>query len=151
EIAPRVRRRPTFISRVVSNGTEVGVMRWYASERVLAWDFPGLSKGFVDEQRLHDVGGWSFTPTMSWASVQGLAFYEFHSRMKTRGSVAAATPNLFRRALDLVMPVVSANEPGCDSLHYLDGTVFRACCDTHDTCFQRVGGCTASSWYWVPM
>ena len=149
QVAPRVRRRPTFISRVVSNGVEVGTIRWYESEKVLAWDYPGLSKGFVNPERLKDGGGWTFAPTMAWANVQGLAFYEFHSRLKARGGVAAATPGLLDRALQAVAPAVSA-DAGCDGMHWLDGSVLRPCCDTHDRCYERNSGCSARSWYWVP-
>jgi hypothetical protein len=152
QINPSFRRRPTFISHIQSNGAEVGTIRWYANEKVLAWDYPGLTKGFVDGDRLKGAGGaWSFTPTLAWANVQGLAFYEFHSRMKTKGGVAQAPvrPSLPQRLLNAVSPAVSANEVGCDGLHWLDNTVFRPCCDSHDRCYQQNSGCTASSWYWV--
>ncbi len=39
------------------------------------------------------------------------------------------------------------NEPGCDNLHWLDGTVFRACCDRHDLCYEA-NGCNSNSWWW---
>lgn len=39
------------------------------------------------------------------------------------------------------------NEPGCDNLHWLDGSIFRACCDRHDQCYET-NGCNASSWWW---
>ena len=39
------------------------------------------------------------------------------------------------------------NEPGCDNLHWLDGSIFRACCDQHDRCYET-NGCSASSWWW---
>lgn len=150
EVGGGVRRIPTLVSRVLLYGAEVGAIRWYAAEQVLAWDFPGLSRGFVDPNRLKDHGGWTFTPTMAWANVQGLAFYEFHSRMKTRGSVAQARPSLPRRLLNSVLPVLSADTPGCDGLHWLDGSVLRPCCDVHDRCYQQNSGCSSSSWYWVP-
>ena len=43
--------------------------------------------------------------------------------------------------MQFVAPTLSANEPGCDGLHWLDGTVFRYCCDVHDLCYAKVG-CT---------
>jgi hypothetical protein len=150
QLSPRVRRRPTLVSHVLSNGVDVGTIRWYANEKVLAWDYPGLSKGFVNEERLKSNGGWTFTPTMAWANVQGLAFYDFHSRLKAQGSVSQAKASLPQRLLNAVAPTVAANEPGCDGLHWLDNTVFRPCCDAHDKCYQKSGGCSASSWYWVP-
>ncbi|BCS33558.1 hypothetical protein TBR22_A27850 [Luteitalea sp. TBR-22] len=39
------------------------------------------------------------------------------------------------------------NEPGCDNLHWLDGSIFRACCDVHDKCYET-NGCSSSSWWW---
>lgn len=39
------------------------------------------------------------------------------------------------------------NEPGCDNLHWLDGTVFRVCCDQHDRCYET-NGCNSGSWWW---
>lgn len=150
QVGPRVRRRPTLVSRVLLHGAEVGAIRWYAAEKVLAWDYPGLNRGFVNAERLKSNGGWTFTPTMAWANVQGLAFYEFHSRMKTRGSVAQAKPNLPQRLLNNVVPAVAADTPGCDGLHWLDSTVVRPCCDSHDRCYERNSGCSARSWYWVP-
>lgn len=41
----------------------------------------------------------------------------------------------------------AVNEPGCDNLHWLDGSIFRACCDQHDLCYES-NGCSASSWWW---
>ena len=50
-----------------------------------------------------------------------------------------------RSALAVRTTVV--NEPGCDNLHWLDGSIFRACCDQHDRCYET-NGCSASSWWW---
>lgn len=41
----------------------------------------------------------------------------------------------------------AANDPGCDRLHWLDGSIFRACCDEHDRCYEK-NGCSESSWFW---
>jgi hypothetical protein len=41
----------------------------------------------------------------------------------------------------------AVNEPGCDNLHWLDGSIFRACCDQHDRCYET-NGCSSSSWWW---
>lgn len=150
EVGHGVRRRPTFVSRVLLHGAEVGAIRWYAAEQILGWDFPGLSRGFVDPSRLKDHGGWTFTPTLAWANIQGLAFYEFHSRVKAGGSVAQSRPSLPRRLLEAVAPTLAADSAGCDGLHWFDDTVLRPCCDVHDRCYQRNSGCSASSWYWVP-
>jgi hypothetical protein len=39
---------------------------------------------------------------------------------------------------------------GCTGLHWLDDTIFRECCDTHDRCFEedyRSGDC-CEAWSW---
>src|SRR5437762_3855893 len=48
------------------------------------------------------------------------------------------------------LPILAANEPGCDDLHWLDGSVFRPCCDMHDACYYAATPpCTQRSWwYW---
>jgi len=41
----------------------------------------------------------------------------------------------------------ATNEEGCDNLHWLDGSIFRVCCDVHDRCYEA-NGCSSSSWRW---
>jgi hypothetical protein len=91
---------------------------------------------------------------MGWANVQALAFFTFHSRLAKNGtgSVAAnrSQPRTWnQKLLDAIVRPVNANEPGCDGLHWLDGSVFRPCCDAHDICYAKAG-CDAYSWYWPP-
>jgi hypothetical protein len=150
EVGPRMKRRPTFVSHVFASGVDVGTIRWYEREKVLAWDYPGLTKGFVNAERLQTNGAWPFKPTMAWANVQGLAFYEFHSKLKARGTVAERRPGLLQRIAQSIAPTVSANTAGCDGLHWLDSSIFRPCCDTHDRCYQRIG-CSSVSWFWAPI
>lgn len=142
-----VLRHPTFITHVVAEGVEVGVMRWYEQEQILAWDFPGLNREFLNAEHLKPIGGWTFKPTMAWANVQGLAFYEFHKRVKEQGAVARTCQPRPSRLANLLMPTVHANDDGCDYLHYLDGSIFRPCCDQHDRCYTQYG-CSSQSWYW---
>ena len=49
--------------------------------------------------------------------------------------------------LDFFEPTVHANEAGCDYLHWLDGTIYRFCCDAHDLCYEKYEGCTGRSWW----
>ena len=53
-----------------------------------------------------------------------------------------------RRHLAVFAPTLSANEDGCDDLHWLDNSVFRFCCDEHDRCYEKAG-CTSKSWWKV--
>lgn len=145
-VVPRQGKRATWETSVLEHNLVVGMVMWSAEHKTLAWSFPGLSKGYLNEERLMDVGGWTFVPDMSWSTVQGLAFYEFHKKVKD-GRTAAARPNLWDKFVDFWIPRVEANEPGCDYLHWLDGTVFRPCCDRHDICYQK-NGCTSKSWFW---
>ena len=39
------------------------------------------------------------------------------------------------------------NDDGCDRLHWLDGSIFRVCCDDHDRCYEK-SGCSERSWFW---
>src|SRR6185437_2064928 len=84
----------------------------------------------------------------AWASVQGFAFEHFHQEIAAHGFVARAgeRPTLPARLASFFAPALAANEPGCDDLHWLDGTVFRYCCDMHDQCYET-DGCTAGSWW----
>jgi hypothetical protein len=67
----------------------------------------------------------------------------------TRDAVSARLqpPSLLRRFEDLFVTPAYANDVGCDELHWLDGSMFRYCCDVHDYCYVKTG-CTAQSWRW---
>ena len=121
-----------------------------AGEQVLAWRFPGLTEGFLTRQRLRAIDGWTFTPSMAWANIQALPFYEFHRLMKTQGFVAHGEirRNWLQRGVEAVFPTVYANDPGCDNLHWLDDSIFRPCCDRHDQCFAKYG-CSSWSWFFL--
>jgi hypothetical protein len=142
-------KRPTFITRVTANGAEVGVIKWYEKEKILAWNFPGLSKDVITEDVLKPYGGWKFKPTLAWANVQGLAFYDFHRLMKTQGYVArnCSPRSPGAQLAEMFLPTLHANEAGCDGMHYLDGSIYRPCCDNHDRCYEA-SGCSSRSWYW---
>ena len=77
-------RGNAFISRLTKDNAEVGSSRWYVEERVLAWSFPGLTEGYLDDGRLKPIGGWPFTPDLAWANVQSFAFHYFHTLMACR-------------------------------------------------------------------
>ena len=147
-------RRPTTLTIVQANGSEVGRMLWFAHERALAWKFPGLTDGMVDDERLKGYyGGWTFTPTTAWTNVQGIAFYQFHTQLKTQGSVARTQDKgtggrWLKKIADAIAPTLHADTSGCDGLHWLDHSLYRPCCDTHDFCYYKAGCTSASWWYW---
>ena len=140
--------RPLFVTRVFRDNVQVGSTWWIASTKTFAWKFPGLTEGMVNDERQRIIGGWRLRPTMAWAKVQGLAFYEFHSRMAADGRVAskAKASGLLARLTELVMPTVSAQD-GCSYMHWLDDSVFRPCCDSHDRCYVQ-SSCGVASWYY---
>ncbi len=152
EVRPNVQTGGRFkghaiISRFERRGTRIGSIVWYPEERVLVWKFPGVTTGYVTAERLKEVGGWTFTPDMAWANVQGFAFQHFYAQIQANGFVARnGSPGWLGRAAAFLMPTLSANEAGCDDLHWLDGTIFRQCCDVHDNCYSKYG-CNWKSWW----
>ncbi|NJL50215.1 MAG: hypothetical protein HC909_00310 [Blastochloris sp.] len=120
----------TFTTRLIdqSTGRPLGILRWFANSRVLVWDLPGLTSGYVDEQRLGQP--FPFEPGLGWSTLQAFGFLQMHTAIQIE--------RLGNQA---------KNDPGCDGLHWLDNTIFRPCCDDHDRCYER-NGCTAGSW-WV--
>jgi hypothetical protein len=137
-----------LVSRLMRDGVHIGSANWFVKEQVLIWSIPGLTAGSLSAGQMKTFGGWPFTPDAEWLNLQTLAFYHFKTAMDKQGTVAAQTPAAARprRALDFIVAPVQANEPGCDGLHWLDGTILRFCCDVHDRCYQKYG-CTSSSWW----
>jgi hypothetical protein len=151
---PGENKRPSTLTRLYDDGVEIGEVAWVPSQKLLMWSFKGLTKGAVNEETLKKTpsGGWTFQPSMGWANVQALAFYAFHSRLAKEATGSAARnqdrPRPWaQRLMDAVVAPVEANAPGCDGLHWLDGTVYRPCCDSHDLCYVKAG-CTQNSWWW---
>ncbi len=190
--SPKTTHYSRFTAQIVDarTGARRGFVRWFDTAQVLTWKIEGGDEGVVMPDRL--PGGWTFTPTMAWANVQGYQFATQAARtLKASDPFAAAMRGLFQRpsaappfaqlaraiaplpttAWDLlssrVAPVLPdvpelpggwrppfsfggvrrVNEEGCDRLHWLDGTVFRMCCDIHDRCYEK-NGCSEKSWFW---
>jgi hypothetical protein len=160
-----------YRTTVYDGGTEVGWMAWRPQSKTLAFDFKGLTSGVITEKTLERYGGWRFRPTLNWANLQGFAYYDFGVRLRASGpqarngavpdrtlpgavAVPAATAvrrspgdrPLLQRFTDLFVATVHANEEGCDRLHWLDGSMFRYCCDRHDLCYEK-NGCSEKSWW----
>lgn len=144
-----------LVTTLVRDGVEVGVANYLTHERVYAWSMPGLTEGLVANEHLKARhGGWPFTPDMVWMNLQAIGLYHWKTIIDSKGFVARQQGNRScapsRSTLNAVVqyfaPTVLANEPGCDGMHWLDGTVLRFCCDIHDYCYERYG-CNASSWW----
>lgn len=146
-----------LVTHVLRNGIEVGVANYFVNERIYSWKMPGVTEGLISNAHLTSrYGGWLFKPDMAWMNLQALGFYEW-GRTRTPGqasaaSACAAKPTMLARLANLLAPTVYAsappNEAGCDNLHWLDGTVYRFCCDIHDLCYEK-HGCDSSSWWEV--
>jgi hypothetical protein len=135
-----------LISRLTRDGVDVGTVNWFVEDRLLMWDFPGLTKSYLSTEHLAEFGGWPFTPDMTWLNLQTIAFYHFKTLINSRGFVASKQSPAPNRILQFFAPTLHANEEGCDDLHWLDGTVLRYCCDVHDICYQK-NGCNSTSWW----
>jgi hypothetical protein len=145
-----------FTGRLSRHGVDVGSGSYFTKDKVLVWNLPNVSEGYISAEHLKDFGGWPFTPDAAWLNLQTIAFYHFKSLIDAKGFVArnggvcgpTQSATAAGRVLNFFYPTVSANEPGCDGLHWLDGSVFRFCCDVHDRCYERYG-CTYHSWWLV--
>jgi hypothetical protein len=139
-----------LVSRLMLDGVPIGEANWFAKEQVLIWNIPGVTAGSLTAEQMKTYGGWPFKPDAEWLNLQTLAFYHFKSALDKEGTVAARTPPASRprQLLDFLVAPVQANEPGCDSLHWLDGTVLRFCCDVHDRCYEKYGCSSRSWWQW---
>lgn len=166
-----------FTARVIDrrSGRDKGFIRWFDTAQVVTWKIEGGGAGVILPERLPE--GWTFTPTMAWANVQAYYFATRAAAADAGAPVAARLANVFARpaeasplgqvawlgsmaGLSQTLPWRGAfpglragtasfalNEPGCDSLHWLDQSIFRVCCDRHDGCYEK-SGCTSSSWRW---
>lgn len=136
-----------LVTHLNRSGVEIGTLNWFSGSGLLMWDLPGLTKGYVAPEHLKDFGGWPFTPDLTWLNIQAYAFQHFKTLIQKQGFVARSGPSSWPgRIIQFVAPTLMANEPGCDDLHWLDGTVLRFCCDVHDLCYEK-NGCTQKSWW----
>ena len=79
-----------YRTTVSDGGTEVGWMAWRQQSKTLAFEFKGLTAGTISEKSLERYGGWRFQPTLSWANIQGFAYYDFGVRLRASGRLARA-------------------------------------------------------------
>lgn len=131
------RSEQQYLSTILSrHGQELGWVRWHAKPKVLAWHFPGLTSGYLDNESLTAIGGWPFQPDMAWMNIQAFAFQDFHSRLSktNQTQIGLASQGWLEKISVAISPTVYAQD-GCTGLHWLDYTTFRPCCDEHDQCF----------------
>jgi hypothetical protein len=128
------------------DGVEVGHADYLTVERIFAWTMPGVSEGSITAENLKPkYGGWPFTPDMVWMNLQTIGTFHWRTLMKEKGTVARRqSPR--NPILQFFAPTLAANDEGCDYLHWIDGTVYRPCCDIHDQCYEN-NGCTYKTWW----
>jgi hypothetical protein len=146
----RVLNGELLLSRLIRDGVQIGSANWFAKEHLLIWDIPGVTSGSLGADQLSRFGGWPFTPDAEWLNLQTIAFYHFKTAIDKQALVAGRQPAVSwpGRVGNFFVAPVLANDPGCDGLHWLDGTVLRFCCDVHDLCYEKYG-CNSSSWWRV--
>jgi hypothetical protein len=145
-----------LVTKLVRDGVEIGIANYFTHERIYAWSIPGVTEGAITNEHLKPRhGGWPFTPDMVWMNLQAIGLYHWKTIINEKGFVArqdnraAPCPQAVAARnpiLEYFAPTLLANEEGCDSLHWLDGTVLRFCCDIHDYCYEKFG-CSSSSWW----
>ena len=82
-------------------------------------------------------------PALAWSTLDGGLGL---SRGVPRSADATHLPGV-TTARAAAGGVGRLNDEGCDRLHWLDGSIFRACCDAHDQCYEK-NGCSEGSWFW---
>jgi hypothetical protein len=141
---------PAMVTELTENGVAAGAGVWFERDQVFAYQpAGGAGSFFVGPEHLkQDYGGWDLVPDTTWAAIQTIAQYHYASlAAKTNPTVAKSCGGSQQnRVAQFFFPTVSANENGCDNLHWLDGSILRICCDDHDRCYQK-RGCGSSSWW----
>lgn len=128
------RELPAFTSVIRQDGEMLGGLAWYQIAQTLVfqtkWQREPLQFRGEDLPK-----GWAFRPNMAWANIQLLSFAK---SAEERGLTAPAQNGRIR----------SLDTDGCDGLHWLDGSIFRQCCDVHDWCYRKDDPvCGWSSWW----
>lgn len=142
-------RGDILVTKLIRDGVEVGLANYLTNERVFAWTIPGMTDGLINNDHLKTrYAGWPFTPDMVWMNLQTIALYHWKTAINQKGFVARCDQSKPNPLVQFFMPTVSANQPGCDGLHWVDGTVLRYCCDVHDYCYER-SGCGWRSWWMI--
>ena len=147
----------TLETELTQHGVFTGSSIWFEQDQAYVFYVAGLmdKAQAITAKVMHDnFGGWTFTPDTTWMNLQLIATHHFKTQVAKNGFVArnesggcraVAPPS---RVAQFFFPTVLANEAGCDRMHYLDGGIFRSCCDNHDRCFAKAG-CTEKSWWQV--
>lgn len=125
---------PAFTSSLTDarSGERVGALRWFRFHEMLQWKIDGKPSTVLANELPER---WTFTPTPEWANVQ---LYSLARARENHAASASRTPTALR----------PFDTEGCDGLHWLDETIFKACCDKHDACYAKEEpACGYRSWW----
>jgi hypothetical protein len=106
--------------------------------RVLSW-FGGVR--FLPSRSISAAAN---APTRSTAGIR----LPFGGGLGTRSATRAAGATA--AGVAAVNPCDGVSD-GCTGLHWLDGTVFRPCCDKHDECFEKDCDRECNKWSWIKL
>ena len=147
----------TLATELTQHGVFAGSSIWFEQDNAYLFYVAGLmDKAQIINAKVmsENYGGWTFTPDTTWMNLQLIATHHFKTQVAKIGFVAKnegggcqtmAPPS---RIAQFFFPTVLADNTGCDRMHWLDGSIFRGCCDDHDRCYARAG-CTERSWWQV--
>jgi hypothetical protein len=137
----------------------VGRVRWFPGEQILAFSYPDYTRSATIGPK--NVGrALPFDPNPAWGTTQAYAFiYFLQQRAMARdraglAAVAAIRPwrELIRRPAVITASVrpsfrlAQAEGDGCTYLWWLNDTLYRPCCDSHDYCYTY-GSCNWETWW----
>lgn len=147
----------TLETELTQHGLFAGSSIWFEQDQAYVFYVAGLmdkAQAITAKVMKENFGGWTFAPDTAWMNLQLIATHHFKTQVAKNGFVAknegggcraVAPPS---RVAQFFFPTVLANDAGCDRMHYVDGGIFRTCCDNHDRCFAKAG-CTERSWWQV--
>jgi hypothetical protein len=145
----------TLETELTQHGVFAGSSIWFEEDHAYVFYVAGLmdkAQAITAKVMNDNFGGWAFTPDTTWMNLQLIATHHFKTQVAKNGFVArnqgggcqpAPAPS---RVAQFFFPTVLANDLGCDRMHWLDGSIFRGCCDIHDRCYTKAG-CTEATWW----
>ena len=147
----------TLETELTRHGVFAGSSIWFEQDKAYVFYVAGLmdkAQAITAKVMNENFGGWTFTPDTTWMNLQLIATHHFKTQVAKNGFVARNEAGGCRsvpassRVAQFFFPTALANDAGCDGMHWLDGGIFRGCCDNHDRCYARAG-CTGRSWWQV--
>jgi hypothetical protein len=120
-----------------------GRVRWFPAERVLAFSFPKYREpAVITEKNLGKP--FPFEANIAWGTMQAFAFQ--HSlEQRERALLGRTPPGVVAASVNPRLRLTQGGD-GCTGLWWLNGSLFRACCDLHDYCYE-MGSCDMYSWF----